>query len=30
METAVIAGATGLVGSHLLDQLLGDDRFGKI
>lgn len=30
METAVIAGATGLVGSHLLDQLLGDDRFGKV
>jgi uncharacterized protein YbjT (DUF2867 family) len=30
MKTALIIGATGLVGSHLLDQLLNDPRFGKI
>lgn len=30
MKTAIIIGATGLVGSHLLDLLLQDARFGKI
>lgn len=27
---ALLIGATGLVGSHLLKQLLGDDRFGSV
>jgi uncharacterized protein YbjT (DUF2867 family) len=30
MKTALVIGATGLVGSHLLSQLLADDRFGKV
>jgi uncharacterized protein YbjT (DUF2867 family) len=30
MKIALMIGATGLVGSHLLSQLLADDRFGKI
>lgn len=30
MKTAIIAGATGLVGSHLLNQLLNDQDFNKI
>ncbi|HET6151770.1 MAG TPA: NAD(P)H-binding protein [Marmoricola sp.] len=29
-RTALIAGATGLVGSHLLDQLLADDYWGTV
>lgn len=30
MKTAFIAGATGLVGSHLLPLLLEADRYGKV
>ena len=30
MKTAIIIGATGLVGSHLLELLINDDRFDKI
>lgn len=30
MKTALLIGATGLVGSQLLSQLLSDDRFGKV
>lgn len=30
MKTAVMIGATGLVGSELLKQLLADARFGKV
>ena len=30
MKTAIIIGATGLVGSHLLELLLEDERFGTI
>ena len=30
MKTAIIIGATGLVGSHLLDLLLGDDHFNQV
>jgi uncharacterized protein YbjT (DUF2867 family) len=30
MKTALMIGATGLVGSQLLAQLLADDRFGKV
>ncbi|MBX7114323.1 MAG: NAD(P)H-binding protein [Myxococcaceae bacterium] len=30
MKTAVMIGATGLVGSELLTQLLADERFGKV
>jgi uncharacterized protein YbjT (DUF2867 family) len=30
MKTAVMIGATGLVGSHLLRQLLADARFEKV
>jgi uncharacterized protein YbjT (DUF2867 family) len=30
MKSALLIGATGLVGSHLLDLLLKDDRFGII
>jgi uncharacterized protein YbjT (DUF2867 family) len=30
MKTALLLGATGLVGSQLLELLLGDDRFGKV
>ncbi len=29
-QTAVVLGATGLVGSHLLEQLLNDDAFTKV
>lgn len=29
-QTAVVLGATGLVGSHLLEQLLNNDRFAKV
>jgi uncharacterized protein YbjT (DUF2867 family) len=29
-KTALIAGATGLVGSRLLEQLLRDERYGKV
>ncbi len=29
-RTALIAGATGLVGSHLLDQLLGDGTWDRV
>ena len=30
MKTALIIGATGLVGSHLLDMLIEDERFSKV
>lgn len=30
MKTALIAGATGLVGSHLLKKLLEDERYDKV
>jgi uncharacterized protein YbjT (DUF2867 family) len=30
MKTALVIGATGLVGSQLLSQLLDDGRFGKV
>jgi uncharacterized protein YbjT (DUF2867 family) len=30
MKTAILIGATGLVGSHLLNQLINDTRFDKI
>jgi uncharacterized protein YbjT (DUF2867 family) len=30
MKTALMIGATGLVGSQLLNQLLQDERFGKV
>lgn len=30
MKTAILLGATGLVGSHLLDQLLRDPRYGAV
>lgn len=29
-QTAVVLGATGLIGSHLLEQLLADDSFGIV
>lgn len=29
-KTAIVLGATGLVGGHLLNQLAQDDRYGKI
>lgn len=29
-QTAVVLGATGLVGSHVLEQLLNDDAFAKV
>ncbi len=29
-QTAVVLGATGLIGSHLLEQLLNDDTFTKV
>lgn len=29
-QTAVVLGATGLIGSHLLDQLLADDSFSTV
>lgn len=30
MKTAIILGATGLTGSLILEQLISDDRYGKI
>jgi len=30
MKTALLAGATGLVGGHLLEQLLDDPRYGTV
>lgn len=30
LKTAVIVGSTGLVGTHLLDRLITDDRYGRI
>ena len=30
MKTALVIGATGLVGSNLVNQLLLDDRFEKV
>ena len=30
MKTAIVIGATGLVGSNLVKQLFEDERFGKI
>ena len=30
MKTAIVAGATGLVGNHLLHQLLDDERYEKV
>src|SRR5579875_633123 len=30
MKTALVIGATGLVGTHLVKQLLADDRFAKV
>ena len=30
MKTALIAGATGLVGAHLLEQVLADERYGAV
>jgi uncharacterized protein YbjT (DUF2867 family) len=30
MKTALIAGATGLIGSQLLDMLLASDRYAKV
>ena len=30
LKTAIIVGATGLVGSHLLERLIQDARYGKI
>jgi uncharacterized protein YbjT (DUF2867 family) len=30
MKTALVIGATGLVGSHLVEQLAKDDYYGKI
>ena len=30
LKTAIIIGSTGLVGSHLLERLIDDDRYGKI
>ena len=30
MKTAIVIGATGLVGTELVGQLLQDDRFGKV
>ena len=29
-QTAVVLGATGLIGSHVLEQLLNDDAFIKV
>ncbi|WP_199731791.1 NAD(P)H-binding protein [Cohnella endophytica] len=30
MRTAILAGATGLIGSYLLQRLLADSRYGKV
>jgi uncharacterized protein YbjT (DUF2867 family) len=30
MKTAILIGATGLVGAHLLDNLISDDNYNKI
>ena len=30
MKTAIVIGATGLVGSHITFQLLNDDRYEKV
>jgi uncharacterized protein YbjT (DUF2867 family) len=29
-QTAVVLGATGLIGSHVVEELLNDDAFGKV
>lgn len=29
-KTAIVAGSTGLIGSHILSQLLADARYGKV
>jgi uncharacterized protein YbjT (DUF2867 family) len=29
-RTAIVAGSTGLIGSHILSQLLADARYGKV
>jgi len=30
MKTAIVFGASGLVGGHLVNELIGDDRYSKI
>lgn len=30
MKTAIVIGATGLIGSHLTNKLLGDERYSKV